>query len=91
MANNIVNAPLPPGSGGPAFRAAWREVILPALDDFAPEFLIISAGFDAHKADPLAQLRVETADFAWLTSELVAVAGAALRGASSRCWRAATI
>jgi acetoin utilization deacetylase AcuC-like enzyme len=74
VANNIVNAPLPPGSDGPAFRAAWREVILPALDDFAPEFLIVSAGFDAHRADPLAQLRVETADFAWLTAELTRLA-----------------
>jgi len=75
VANNIVNATLPPGSDGPAFRAAWREVILPALDNFAPEFLIVSAGFDAHRADPLAQLRVETADFAWLTAELVKLAG----------------
>jgi acetoin utilization deacetylase AcuC-like enzyme len=74
VANNIINAPLPPGSDGQAFRAAWREVILPALDDFAPEFLIVSAGFDAHRADPLAQLRVETADFAWLTAELAGVA-----------------
>ncbi len=74
VANNIVNAPLPPGSDGQAFRAAWREVILPALDDFAPEFLIVSAGFDAHRADPLAQLRVDTADFAWLTDELVRLA-----------------
>ncbi len=74
VANNIVNAPLPPGSDGPAFRAAWSDVILPALEDFAPQMLIVSAGFDAHRADPLAQLRVETADFAWLTTELVGVA-----------------
>ncbi|HST76253.1 MAG TPA: histone deacetylase family protein [Acetobacteraceae bacterium] len=74
VANNVVNAPLPPGSDGQAFRAAWREVILPALDDFAPEFLIVSAGFDAHRADPLAQLRVEAVDFAWLTAELVGMA-----------------
>jgi len=74
VANNVVNAPLPPGSDGQAFRAAWREVILPALDDFAPEFLIVSAGFDAHRADPLAQLRVEVVDFAWLTAELVGIA-----------------
>jgi acetoin utilization deacetylase AcuC-like enzyme len=73
-ADNIVNAPLPPGSGGAAFRAAWTERLLPALDRFAPELLIVSAGFDAHKADPLAQLRLETADFAWLTKELVTVA-----------------
>ncbi len=68
---NIVNVPLAPGSGPAAFRAAWNDVILPALDAFAPELIIVSAGFDAHKADPLAQLRVETADFAWLTQALL--------------------
>jgi acetoin utilization deacetylase AcuC-like enzyme len=74
-AGNIVNAPLLPGAGSTAFRAAWADVILPALDRFAPELLIVSAGFDAHKADPLAQLRLETADFAWITAELVVLAG----------------
>jgi len=74
VADNIVNAPLPPGSDGQAFRAAWRDVILPALERFAPELLIISAGFDAHTADPLAELNVETEDFASLTGELVALA-----------------
>jgi acetoin utilization deacetylase AcuC-like enzyme len=73
-ANNVVNAPLSPRSDGAAFRAAWADTILPALDAFAPELLIISAGFDAHRADPLAQLRVETEDFAWLTRALLAVA-----------------
>ena len=73
---NIVNAPLPPGSGGPAFREAWEVLILPALEAFRPELLIISAGFDAHKADPLAQLRLEAADFAWLTGELMRLARA---------------
>jgi acetoin utilization deacetylase AcuC-like enzyme len=68
---NVVNAPLAPGSGSAAFRAAWADTILPALDRFAPELLIVSAGFDAHKADPLAQLLVETADFAWLTELLL--------------------
>jgi acetoin utilization deacetylase AcuC-like enzyme len=76
VAGNIVNAPLPPGTDGPAFRAAWSRLILPALDAFAPEFLIVSAGFDAHKADPLAQLRLETVDFAWITAELRRVAAA---------------
>ncbi len=71
---NIVNAPIAPGSASDAFRAAWADTILPALDAFAPELIIVSAGFDAHKADPLAQLRVETADFAWLTGELLRVA-----------------
>jgi len=71
---NIANAPLPPGADGAAFRAAWSGTLLPAVEAFAPELLIVSAGFDAHVADPLAQLRVETADFAWLTGELLAVA-----------------
>jgi acetoin utilization deacetylase AcuC-like enzyme len=71
---NIVNAPLSPGADGAAFRAAWAETLLPALDAFAPGLLVISAGFDAHARDPLAQLRVREADFAWLTAELCRVA-----------------
>ncbi len=74
VAGNIVNVPLSPGADGVAFRAGWKEVILPALNAFAPELLLISAGFDAHKADPLAELRLETEDFAWITAELVALA-----------------
>jgi acetoin utilization deacetylase AcuC-like enzyme len=73
-ANNVVNAPLRPGSGSAEFRAAWSDTILPELDRFAPGLLIVSAGFDAHKADPLAQLRVETNDYAWITRELMQVA-----------------
>jgi acetoin utilization deacetylase AcuC-like enzyme len=72
-ANNIVNAPLRPGSDSAAFRAAWENTILPELDRFAPGMLIVSAGFDAHKADPLAQLRVETTDYAWITNELLRI------------------
>ncbi|MDE2238309.1 MAG: histone deacetylase family protein [Rhodospirillales bacterium] len=71
---NIFNMPLPPGTGGQGFREAWREGILPDLRAFAPELLIISAGFDAHEADPLAQLRLTEPDFAWITEELLAVA-----------------
>jgi acetoin utilization deacetylase AcuC-like enzyme len=74
VADNIVNAPLRARDGGAAFRAAWSETILPRLDRFAPGLLIISAGFDGHIADPLAQLRLETADFAWITEELVTLA-----------------
>jgi acetoin utilization deacetylase AcuC-like enzyme len=74
ISNNVVNAPLAPGSGSAEFRAAWEDRILPALDRFAPELLIVSAGFDAHKADPLAQLRLETADFGWITGRLLALA-----------------
>jgi acetoin utilization deacetylase AcuC-like enzyme len=72
--NNVVNVPLGAGSGSAEFRAAWSERILPLLDDFAPELVIVSAGFDAHRADPLAQLEVETEDFVWLTGELLAIA-----------------
>jgi acetoin utilization deacetylase AcuC-like enzyme len=74
VANNILNQPLRPGEGSAAFRAAWAREIIPELHRFAPGLLIISAGFDAHKADPLAQLRLETADFAWITTELMGVA-----------------
>jgi acetoin utilization deacetylase AcuC-like enzyme len=74
IAGNILNVPLRPGSGSGVFRSAWQAEILPALDRFAPELLIISAGFDAHHADPLAQLRLDTQDFAWITRELMAVA-----------------
>ena len=72
--NNVINVPLRAGSGSAEFRAAWSERILPMLDDFAPELVIVSAGFDAHRADPLAQLEVETEDFVWLTEELLAIA-----------------
>jgi acetoin utilization deacetylase AcuC-like enzyme len=70
----VVNVPLAPGAGGPQFRAAWGDRILPALEAFAPELVLVSAGFDAHAADPLAQLEVETEDFVWLTGELMAIA-----------------
>lgn len=71
---NIVNAPLPPYADGMAFRRAWAETILPELDRFAPELVLVSAGFDAHRMDELAELRVETPDFAWLTAELLGIA-----------------
>ncbi len=73
---NIVNTPLDHGAGSIAFRAAYERVILPALDSFAPELIIVSAGFDAHKADPLASLQLETADFAWITERLCDAAAA---------------
>ncbi len=70
IANNIVNAPLKAGDDGEDFRQAFNARILPALNDFAPDFLLISAGFDAHLQDPLAQLRLLEADFAWATEKL---------------------
>ncbi len=77
---NIVNAPLPAGAGRPEFRAAWSERILPALDAFAPEIVLISAGFDAHAADPLAALNLDEEDYAWITTEIAAIAGAHAKG-----------
>jgi acetoin utilization deacetylase AcuC-like enzyme len=74
VAGNVVNVPLARGTGSAEFRAAWEESILPELDRFAPRLLIVSAGFDAHRRDPLAGLRVETDDFYWLTEKLVTLA-----------------
>ena len=74
IADNIVNLPLRPGTDGAGFRQAWEGTGLPALEAFKPELLVISAGFDAHRADPLAQLRLETADFGWITDKLMGVA-----------------
>jgi acetoin utilization deacetylase AcuC-like enzyme len=70
-AGNIVNAPLAPHSGGAEMRAAYNELILPALNDFAPDLLLVSAGFDADHRDPLAQLDWVPEDFAWLTGKLM--------------------
>ncbi len=72
---NILNAPLSAGAGSSEFRAAITDLVLPALEEFRPEMLFISAGFDAHARDPLAQLDLQAEDFAWVTRELLAVAG----------------
>lgn len=77
---NILNHPLRAGTGSVAMRAAYENHILPALDAYAPEFLLISAGFDAHTADPLASLDWETADYAWLTRRLCDIADAHAHG-----------
>lgn len=71
---NIVNEPLPSGGGSGEFRAAYRDRVLPALDAFAPQLLLISAGFDAHRLDPLANLNLDADDYAWVTHELVTLA-----------------
>ncbi|HZV39331.1 MAG TPA: histone deacetylase family protein, partial [Pseudoxanthomonas sp.] len=71
---NLRNVLLPPGSGGFRFQNVWAEELLPWLDDFRPQLLLVSAGFDAHMHDPLADLMLETEDFAWLTRELRRIA-----------------
>lgn len=78
VADNICNMPLPPGADGLAFRQAWESQGLPALQDFAPSLIIVSAGFDAHRADPLAALQLDTADFGWITDRLLEIAGGRL-------------
>jgi acetoin utilization deacetylase AcuC-like enzyme len=67
---NIFNVTLAPGSGSRLFREAYANHIFPALETFLPDLLILSSGFDAHWRDPLAQLELDEADFAWITYEL---------------------
>ncbi len=76
VAGNVVNVPLPPGSGSDDVRESWEHKIIPALETFRPELLLISAGFDAHAFDPLAQFRLRENDFTWVTNALLAVADA---------------
>ncbi len=71
---NIQNGELPPGSGSRQFRTLWRADLLPTIDRFAPQLILISAGFDAHHLDPLADINLGAPDFAWITHELVALA-----------------
>ena len=78
--NTVVNAPLRPGDGGEHFRAAFEQVILPRLRDFRPDLLVISAGFDAHMRDPLANLNLVEADFDWATRKLLEIAHASAGG-----------
>jgi acetoin utilization deacetylase AcuC-like enzyme len=78
--DNIVNAPLRAGDGGEQFRAAMDERILPRLSAFGPELIIISAGFDAHKRDPLANLQFVEEDFAWATRKIMGVADKTAQG-----------
>ena len=71
---NVVNVPLPPGCASPLFRARVGDLLLPALRAFAPELILVSAGFDAHKRDPLAQMALDDDDFDWITRQVMAIA-----------------
>jgi acetoin utilization deacetylase AcuC-like enzyme len=77
---NIFNAPLRPGDGGEPFREAFEARILPNLKAFHPDIVFISAGFDAHEDDPLANLRLREADFAWATLKLTEIAESQANG-----------
>ena len=72
--NTVVNAPLRPGDGSQVFRDAFESRVLPRLRDFKPELIVISAGFDAHMNDPLANINLIEADFAWATQKIMDVA-----------------
>jgi acetoin utilization deacetylase AcuC-like enzyme len=72
--NNIVNIPLPPKSTGELMRQKYEALVFPVLQKFKPDLILISAGFDAHEADPLAELNWSTADFSWLTERLCKIA-----------------
>jgi len=78
--NTIVNAPLRAGDGGNEFREAMEIAIFPRLREFKPDILLISAGFDAHTRDPLANLNLVEADFAWVTQKLMEIADQSAQG-----------
>jgi acetoin utilization deacetylase AcuC-like enzyme len=78
--NTVVNAPLRAGDAGDRFKEAFESTILPRLREFAPELVIISAGFDAHARDPLANLRLLEPDYGWVTRKLMDVAQASAGG-----------
>src|ERR1700732_797713 len=78
--DTIVNAPLAPDDGSAKFRAAFENVILPQLQKFAPELIIVSAGFDGHYRDPLASLNLKAEDFCWVTQQVMDVADTSAGG-----------
>lgn len=78
--HNIVNVPLPRGCDSALFRTRIESGMLPAIREFDPQLIIISAGFDAHRLDPLAGLNLEDSDFEWITTELVRIADTACEG-----------
>ena len=78
--DQVVNAPLPPGAGSREFREAFDLAILPRMRDFKADLVIVSAGFDAHERDPLANLNLTEADFSWATKEIMAIADGSAGG-----------
>jgi len=85
VAGNIANLQLAPGAGSEEFRAGIPDAVLKPLRQFKPELLIISAGFDAHERDPLAQINLKTDDYRWVTEELTAIADEVCGGRIVSC------
>lgn len=77
---NIINVPLAAGDSGVEFRQKYSRIILPALKNFKPDLLLVSAGFDAHKDDPLASILLVEDDFNWITEELMSIADSCCKG-----------
>lgn len=82
---HLWNAPLPAGSGSAEFRGTWQDHLLPRLHAFRPQLVLVSAGFDAHRDDPLADLALRTDDYAWITERLVDLARAHAHGRIVSC------
>jgi len=77
---NIWNRPLAPGDTGNDLRIAWEKHLFPAIDEFEPELILVSAGFDAHIRDPLGNIEAEASDFGWITDRIVELANAHASG-----------
>ncbi len=73
-AGNLCNRTLPPGAGSDEFRAVWEDALLPRIADFKPDLVLVSAGFDAHRDDPLASLQLDDRDFGWIGGRLADLA-----------------
>ena len=82
---NVLNVPLPDGAGSNAFRRAWEDKVFPRIEDFKPELLLISAGFDAHADDPLAGMMLTDEDFGWVTGRLCDLADQFCEGRVVSC------
>jgi len=77
---NVLNLPLAPGDGSKPFRKIWSNLGLPAVHSFAPDLILISAGFDAHQRDPLAQIELQDADYHWITRQICDLATDSCQG-----------
>ena len=69
-----INLPMMPGANDDDYRRAFSGTVIPAIDKYGPQFVLLSAGFDAHRADPLAPLNLETESYGWMTDEVLSAA-----------------
>ncbi|MFN3210280.1 MAG: histone deacetylase family protein [Roseovarius sp.] len=83
--DNVLNVPLAPGTGGQGFRQEYEGQVFPRLEEFKPELILVSAGFDAHADDPLANLNLREDDFAWVTRRLCEIAAEQCEGRVVSC------